>query len=122
MAATIVECALAAAPRSVEHINKAMRRALGEKAVSVAGKVTAGDSAAASRGAAPASETGGKESRAEPVKPVASQDGEPNDFFEFFGIGVGGIYLSTPGSTWFHACDPDDPCCSGELTPACLRP
>jgi hypothetical protein len=120
MSAVIVECAVATSPQAVDEIKQAMERALGEKAGSATGDLTEGS------GKAPADETTGKETAGSGKEPTgkggAAQPPRPAaDDFDLSSIGVGGIYLSTPGQSWYH-CDPDDPCCTGELSGACLRP
>jgi|GEM_PF-2593875 len=121
MAATIVECAVSTSPGSIEQIKEAMRRALGDKA-----GAAAGDAGEGSGNAVPDEPDGkqpsGKEASGKAAAPAVPAAGDDDDSFGFFGIGVGGIYLSAPESSWLHPCDPRDPCCSGELTPACLRP
>jgi hypothetical protein len=119
MAATIVECALAASPDSAVQIQAAMKRALGESAVvATAGEPSRGAENARSESASGTSgkDAGGKDGT-EP-----DEDTGIEDFFDLPGIGVGGIYLFTPARGAIYGCDPHDPCCNGELSQSCFRP
>lgn len=135
MSATIVECAVEAAPYAAEEIRSAMQQALGDKAVKTREDAAeAGDMAPAKEveaGGKEAAPTGkatvesGKElvARATTMTEAAPSEWESDDWFGTFHVGVGGIYLTAPGSSWTRRCDPRDHCCGGtDLSPACLRP
>ncbi len=120
MSAVIVECAVATSPQAVDEIKQAMERALGAKTGSGIGELTEGS------GKAPADDTTGKEAAGSGKEPTGKgaavqPPGPAAEDFDLTSIGVGGIYLSTPRQSWYR-CDPDDPCCTGELSGACLRP
>ena len=124
MSAVIVECAVAASPHAVEDIKKAMEKALGTRAGSAMTGLTEGS------GQAPAEETTGNESNGSGKETSGEPSGKgaltalPPDIEEDFDltfVGVGGIYLLVPGRSYFR-CDPYDPCCTGDLTQACLQP
>ena len=126
MSAVIVECAMAISPHAVDEIRRAMERALGDKAKSSitdiadgSGKATPDDANEKERGdgeneAGSGKDTSGKGVAVQPPRPAG-------DDFDLSTVGVGGIYLVYPGPSWFR-CDPDTPCCIGDLSPACLRP
>jgi hypothetical protein len=119
MSAAIVECATRTSPHAVEEIRAAVQRALGERAAPAPGPNE-------NRGNTPeAAEkplvTSGK-GAAGPDTAMPSAPEEIGESFDLSMIGVGGIYLLTPARAMPPFCAPADPCCNGELTPACLRP
>ena len=114
MSAVIVECAVATSPQSVEEIKKAMERALGDQAPS------GGSDQAEGSGKAPQEATSGKEATGKGVSVQAASPVIEKDFAPAT-IGIGGIYLIAPGRTYV-ICDPDDPCCTEDLSRACLEP
>lgn len=121
MSAVIVECAVATSPGAVTEIKKAMERALGSKMDSAGASLTDGS------GKTPAEEASGEETTGTgkeltgkgvvvpPPPPAIEED------FDLTSVGVGGIYLMVPGRSNFR-CHPGRPCCTGELTTACLQP
>ncbi len=120
MSAVIVECAVATSPKAVGEIKKAMEKALGATSSSEVADLTEGSGKESAESATGKQSAGsGKEVSAKgiAVDPVAEKDGS----LDFFSIGVGGIYLATPGNS-YRRCAPSRPCCNGDLTPACLRP
>lgn len=132
MAAVIVECAVRVSPHSAPQIEAAMNRALGKSR---------------GKGAEPPKEEPKPETEAEPVlseknaetekadsgkepsgkgaaAPAPASPANEDDFLDGFlpgSVGVGGIYLIAPGRGP-GPCFPGGPCCSGELSPSCLRP
>jgi hypothetical protein len=122
MAATIVECAVKTSPQSAKEVEQAMERALG--------KSSGGAAAGASEGRAKTSvEDVNAESAGSGKEPSGKGAARPErqaeeDFLDAFlpgTVGVGGIYLVVPSHAAYH-CLPGGPCCSGELSPSCLKP
>ena len=120
MSAVIVECSVATSPKAVAEIKKAMEKALGAKSSSVVADLTEGsgkespESATGKQSVGSGKELTGKGIATAPIS-------EEKESFDFFSVGVGGIYLTTPSSS-YRRCAPSGPCCNGDLTPACLRP
>ena len=116
MAASIVECAMNSAPDAVVEIKAAMHRALGEKAGAGSGELAEGSDKV------PADEASGKETTGKVSAVPAPLADEVEEGFDLSRVGVGGIYLLTPSSSTLYPCNPGDPCCSEDLSSACLRP
>ena len=121
MAATIVECAVSCEPAAIAEIRLAMQRALGSQAA--AGEISEGSGKAAPEESIAGETTGkgvagsGKGSvRSEPEPP------EIEESFDVSRVGIGGIYLLMPSRAFYFPCEPNDPCCSDDLSNACLRP
>lgn len=117
MAAVIVECAVEKAPEARAEIKAAVTQALGEKG----GSVTSSANVAAP---AVAEESSGKTAAGKETAGTGKEVEEEDAGEDFFGgfLGVGGIYLITPGPGWNYFCDPRPNCCNAELTPSCLQP
>ena len=128
MSAVIVECAVASAPQAVEEIKKAMERALGGKAGSSVSNLTEGS------GKGPAEETSGKEAAGSGKEAAATGNGLTGkgaviqrpappieEGFDLTSVGVGGIYLIAPSRSYYR-CASNEPCCTDDLTRACLQP
>ena len=124
-AARIVECAATAAPEAAAEIQQAMEKAMGKTRPA---PVAQADPAAASE-AAPEQAASGKGVSGKGVSgkgPVAGavEPGNEEGFMDSFlpgSVGVGGIYLIVPARS-SGACRPGNPCCSGTLSPSCLKP
>jgi hypothetical protein len=117
MSATIVECAMTAAPGALPEIKAALERALGEKAIAAAVPEKPEASAPSGKDTAGSGKETGKGAVAPPPAPAG-----PSEDFALYHVGIGGIYLILPARSILHPCDPDAPCCSGDLSTSCLIP
>jgi hypothetical protein len=123
MSATIVECAVKTAPEAAKEVELAMERALGKNAGTAAGKYKEDDESATVKAEEAESAASGKESSGKGMARLPTEDADA-DFLDAFlpgTVGVGGIYLVVP-SHGAGMCHPGGPCCSGELSPSCLKP
>jgi hypothetical protein len=127
MSATIVECAMATAPQAAKEIEQAMERVLGKVKAGSGEKRAESGNAEPVEAAQGTEKDSGKEVSGKEGAAVAAQSppDEELDFMDAFlpgSVGVGGIYLVIPSQASYYSCRPGGPCCSGELSPSCLKP
>ena len=124
-AAKCVECASNAAPDAVAEIQQAMEKALGKAGAATRAKQSASPAEEGTPdGVAEQPATGKGVSGKEPAGVAAVEPGNEEGFMDSFlpgSVGVGGIYLIVPARS-SGVCRPGNPCCSGSLSPSCLKP
>lgn len=125
MSAAIVECAVRTSPQSGKEIEQAVVRVLGKNGNQAgADRKGEGEKASSEEPAAEPAESGKEPSGKGVAASAPAVPGDEDGFLDAFlpgSVGVGGIYLITPG-TAAGRCRPGGPGCSGELSPSSLKP